>query len=98
MNICRSSYNNLANTDENERQRQDASNIRYLHLLRAMIHNEIVFINPDIRKGQNPALFRKYKDLTIDMGYLIIFTNRQSERLQTVQKTMQSFGNTVKRV
>ena len=56
----RSSYNNLANVDEKERQTQDITNIRYLHLLRAMIHNEIMFINPDARKGQNPDLFRKY--------------------------------------
>ena len=56
----RSSYNKLSNTGAEEWQRQDISNIRYLHILRAMIHNEMMFINPDARRGQNPALFRKY--------------------------------------
>ena len=56
----RSSYNKLSNTGTEERLRYDTSNIRYLQLLRAMIHNEIMFINPDARKGQNPATFRKY--------------------------------------
>ena len=65
INNCRSSYNNLANINEKERQRQDMSDIRCLRLLRAIIHNEIMFIDSDVREeGQNPALFRKYKVLS----------------------------------
>ena len=60
-NDHRSSYHNLVDINEKERQRQDTSDIRYLRLLRAMIHNEIMFIDPDAREeGQDPALFRKY--------------------------------------
>jgi len=53
--MCSSSYINLADiTDEKERQRQDSDDIKYLLLLRAIVHNEIKFINPeeelDLRK------------------------------------------------
>ena len=50
----------MATNDEKERQRQDISDIRYLRLLRAMIHNEIMFIDPDTRKKeQHSILFKK---------------------------------------
>ena len=53
----------MSNNDEKERQRQDISDIRYLRLLRAMIHNEVLFIDPKARKkGQHSALFRKYNN------------------------------------
>ena len=49
----------LADLDEIERQRQDRNDIRYLHLLRTLIHNEVIFVDPDLREeGQDPALFR----------------------------------------
>ena len=55
----RSSYNNLADLDEKERQRQDRNDIRYLHLLRALIHNQVMFVDPTLKEeGQNPARFR----------------------------------------
>ena len=55
----RSSYNNLADLDEKERLRQDRNDIRYLHLLRALIHNQVMFIDPDLKEeGQDPALYR----------------------------------------
>ena len=55
----RSSYNNLANLDEKERQRQDRNDIRYLHLLRALIHNQVMFVDPTLKEeGQDPIRFR----------------------------------------
>ena len=55
----RSSYNNLADLDEKERQRQDRNDIRYLHLLRTLIHNQVMFVDPALKEeGQNPAHFR----------------------------------------
>jgi len=57
----RSSYNNLADIDdEKERQKQDRNDIRYLYVLRTIIHNEVMFVDPDLREeGQNPVQFRK---------------------------------------
>ena len=46
--------------DEKERQKQDRNDIRYLYVLRTIIHNEIMFVDPDLREeGQDPVLFRK---------------------------------------
>ena len=57
--MFRSSYNNLANLDEKERQRQDRNDIRCLHLLRAIIHNQVKLVDPTLKEeGQNPARFR----------------------------------------
>ncbi len=44
--------------DEVERQRQDELDIRCLQILRAMIHNQIMLIDPEL-KERNPAGFRK---------------------------------------
>ena len=55
----RSSYNNLADLDERERQRQDRMNIRYLHILRALIHNQVKLIDDGLKEeGQDPKKFR----------------------------------------
>lgn len=55
----RSSYNNLANLDEKQRQKQDSNDIRYLHLLRTLIHNQVMFVDPSLREeGQDPVQFR----------------------------------------
>ena len=61
MCILRSSYNNLADIDdEKERQKQDRNDIRYLYVLRTIIHNEIMFVDPDLREeGQDPVKFRR---------------------------------------
>ena len=62
--FVRSSYNNLADLDEKERQRQDRNDIRYLHLLRALIHNQVMLIDPDLKEeGQDPALYRMSVDI-----------------------------------
>ena len=47
------------------------SDIRYLRLLRAMIHNEVMFVDSAAREeGQNPALFRKYIIMDISANHL----------------------------
>lgn len=56
---CRSSFNNLADLDEKERQRQDRNDIRYLHLLRTLIHNQVMLVDPELKEeGQDPILYR----------------------------------------
>ena len=59
--VCfRISYKNLGDLDERERQRQDRMNIRYLQLLRALIHNQIMFVDTGLKEErQDPALYRK---------------------------------------
>ena len=55
----RSSYNNLADLDEKERHRQDRNDIRYLHLLRALVHNQVKFVDVTLKEeGQDPTRFR----------------------------------------
>ena len=62
----RSSYNNLASLDEKERLRQDRNDIRYLHLLRALIHNQIKFVDFSLKEeGQNPARYRMLVDTVL---------------------------------
>ena len=59
--VClRSSYKNVGDLGERERQRQDRMNIRYLQLLRALIHNSVKFVDEGLKEeGQDPALYRK---------------------------------------
>ena len=54
----RSSYNNLANLDDRERQKQDRNDIRYLQILRTLIHNQVMFVDANLRE-QSPTLFKK---------------------------------------
>lgn len=75
----------MADIDEKERQRQDISDIRYLRLLRAMIHNEIMFVDPDAREeGQDPALFRKYVVFTSEVFNIMHHQNYDHSYLQTI--------------
>ena len=46
-----------------------------------MIHNEVMFIDPDAREGQNPALFRKY------IANYLIFCSINHMHLQAVWET-----------
>ena len=63
----RSSNKNLEDLDERERQRQDKMNIRYLQLLRALIHNQIIFVDNDLKEeGQDPALYRTYASVVCE--------------------------------
>jgi len=57
----RASYNNLSDLDEKERQRQDKNDIRYLYILRTLIHNQIMLVDPDLKEeGQDPAAYRMF--------------------------------------
>lgn len=58
VTICRISFNKLEDVNEVERQRQDELDIKCLQILRAVIHNEIMLINPTL-KERNPASYRK---------------------------------------
>ena len=50
----------MGDLGERERQRQDRMNIRYLQLLRALIHNSVKFVDEGLKEeGQDPALYRK---------------------------------------
>ena len=55
----RISFSKLEDVDEVERQRQDELDIKCLQILRAIIHNEIMLIDPGLREN-NPSAFRKY--------------------------------------
>ena len=55
----RISFSKLEDVDEVERQRQDELDIKCLQILRAIIHNEIMLIDPELREN-NPSAFRKY--------------------------------------
>ena len=50
----------MGDLGERERQRQDRMNIRYLQLLRALIHNSVKFVNEGLKEeGQDPARYRQ---------------------------------------
>ena len=67
--LSRSSNKNLEDLDERERQRQDKMNIRYLQLLRALIHNQIMFVDNTLKEeGKDPALYRTYANVVCESG------------------------------
>ena len=68
----RSSFNNLADLDEKERQRQDRNDIRYLYLLRTLIHNQVMFVDPELKEeGQDPVLYRMLVDVALSIKLLL---------------------------
>ena len=68
----RSSYNNLADLDEKERQRQDRNDIRYLHLLRTLIHNQVMLVDPELKEeGQDPVQYRMLVDVALSIKLLL---------------------------
>ncbi|XP_065894275.1 inositol 1,4,5-trisphosphate-gated calcium channel ITPR1-like isoform X2 [Dysidea avara] len=70
------SFNTFGSLNESERLAQESNNIKYIQLLRTIVHNEIKHIDPDLREeGNNPKEFRK-----------------QSERIQAVQNQLQELG------
>ena len=72
MLYFRSSYNNLADLNEKERRRQDRNDIRYLHLLRALIHNQVMLVDPKLKEeGQDPVRFRMLVDMTKLLNWLL---------------------------
>ena len=66
----RSSYDNVVNLNKKKRQKQDRSNIRYLQLLRAIIHNQVKLVDPKLKEeGQDPERYRM-----LDNIYVILHT------------------------
>ena len=56
----RISFNTFGSLNESERLAQESNNIKYIQLLRTIVHNEIKHIDPDLREeGNNPKEFRK---------------------------------------
>ena len=53
------SFSNLETLTEKERQRQDELDIKCLQIMRAIIHNEIVQIDPELREDSPPVYRRK---------------------------------------
>ena len=56
--LTRISFGQLEEMEEKDRQRQVELDIKSLQILRAIIHNEIMHIDPKL-KEENPASFRK---------------------------------------
>ena len=52
------SFRNLETSTEKERQRQDELDIKCLQIMRAIIHNEIVQIDPELRED-SPSVYRR---------------------------------------
>ncbi|XP_065910466.1 inositol 1,4,5-trisphosphate-gated calcium channel ITPR1-like [Dysidea avara] len=70
------SSNTFGSLSESERLAQELNNIKYIQLLRTIVHNEIKHIDPKLREeGSNPQEFRT-----------------QSERVQAVQNQIQELG------
>ena len=52
------SFGQLEEMEEKERQHQVELDVKSLQILRAIIHNEIMHIDPNL-KEENPTQFRK---------------------------------------
>ena len=52
----------MANLNKKKRQKQDRTDIRYLQLLRAIIHNQVKLVDSKI-KEQEPAHYRMLASL-----------------------------------
>jgi len=56
--LSRISFGQLEEMEEKDRQRQVELDIKSLQILRAIIHNEIIQMHPNL-KEDNPTMFRK---------------------------------------
>jgi len=56
--IPRISFGQLEEMEEKERQHQVELDVKSLQILRAIIHNEIIQMHPNL-KEDNPTMFRK---------------------------------------
>ena len=57
--MYRISSNTFGSLSESERLAQELNNIKYIQLLRTIVHNEIKHIDPKLREeGSNPQEFR----------------------------------------
>ena len=55
----------MASLNRKQRQKQDCSDIRYLQLLRAMMHNQVKLVDPKLKEeGQDPASYRMLGKIT----------------------------------
>lgn len=66
--FLRISFGHLEELGEKERERQIELDIKSLQILRAIIHNEIIQMHPNL-KEDNPTMFRKW------VGHLTLYTN-----------------------
>ena len=57
--LFRISFRKLKDLDETERQRQDELDVKTLRILRAIVHNEIVNIDPELYEGDPPGYRRR---------------------------------------
>ena len=58
VTLPRISFSRLSEMGEEERQRQIELDVKSLQILRAIIHNEIMHIDPKL-KEESPTTFRK---------------------------------------
>ena len=58
LSCLRISFHKLKDLDDTERQKQDELDIRSLRILRAIVHNEIVNIDPDLYE-EDPTAYRR---------------------------------------
>lgn len=56
--FVRISFRKLKDLDDTERQKQDELDIETLRILRAIVHNEIVNIDPELYEA-DPAAYRR---------------------------------------
>ncbi|XP_065883200.1 inositol 1,4,5-trisphosphate-gated calcium channel ITPR1-like isoform X2 [Dysidea avara] len=76
------SYKQSPTLNEKARRRLENDNIRYLQLLRAIIHNQVMLVDPRLREeGENPVLYRQL-----------------CKPVEIVQCEIQSYDNAVKRI
>ena len=74
-------------------------NIRYLQLLRALIHNQVKFVDDGLKEeGQDPKRFRMLVDVVSESVVTNFTIFRQCKCVESVQNQIQNLGNTVKRV
>ena len=90
---------------EAEKRRQVQVDIKCLQILRAIIYNQIVQIDPEL-KEREPVKYRAYVYITlckVPNNWLIRLVctlhSRQCEvKIHPVQKSVQSFDNAISRV
>lgn len=56
--VHRISFHKLKDLDDTERRRQDELDINTLRILRALVHNEIVQIDPEMKEN-DPEAYRR---------------------------------------
>lgn len=87
--------------DELDREEQDELDMRCLQVLRALIHNQIKQVDPEL-KERNPKEYRRYGckiQIFRYVKYKLSHDNSQCKALvEPVQNQIQDWGDTMKRV